>query len=224
MSIDIPTMEQTNPTKSAKLPSFSGLRKDYQTWWVRFIAYATVWKFSAALVTGGETTMPSSDAAVLDEMTVTGKASTAAKQRNALAMANLTMAFETEGLLGIVYKSTSSRWPAGLAHEVVAQLQKKYSPDDRISRVELRTMLNAVSMKTTEDPSVLFEQVSAIRNRYDTAAHQIDEEELIAVIMGAAPKEFISVITSEQRARGNQMTLDDLEAVMYHIGTPAQGG
>jgi hypothetical protein len=78
--------------------------KDYQTWWVRFIAYANVWKFSAALVAGGETTMPSSDAAILDEATAVGKASIAAKQRNVLAMANLTMAFETEGLLGIVYK------------------------------------------------------------------------------------------------------------------------
>jgi hypothetical protein len=53
-----------------------------------------------------------------------------------------------------------------------------------MSRVEeLRTMLNEVSMKDAEDPSVLFEQVSAIRNRYDTAAHQIDEEELLAVVM-----------------------------------------
>jgi hypothetical protein len=75
----------------------------------------------------------------------------------------------------------------------------KYSPDNRISRVELRSMLNGVTMvKNAEDPSELFEQVSAIQNRYDTAVPQIDDEELIAVVMGAAPEKYLSVITCEQ--------------------------
>ena len=80
----------------------------------------------------------------------------------------------------------------------------------KISRVELRSMLNGVSMKNSEDPSVLFEQVSAIQNRYDTDVHHIDEEELIAVVMGAAPEKYLSVITCEQRVKGNLMSLYDL--------------
>ncbi len=88
----------------------------------------------------------------------------AAKERNAVAMANLTMAFETESLFGMVYKSMSNDWLAGLARKVVVQLFNKYSTDDRISRVELRTMLNGLSMRDAEDPSKLFEQVSGIRN------------------------------------------------------------
>jgi hypothetical protein len=76
-------------------------------------------------------------------------------------------------------------------------------------------MLNAVTMRHSEDPSILFEQVSAIRNRHDTVTHQIDEEELIAVAMGPAPKEHILVIASEQPAKGNQMTLEDLKIMMY---------
>jgi hypothetical protein len=45
-------------------------------------------------------------------------------------------------------------------------------------------MMNAVTVKVNEDPSKLFEQVSAIQNRYDTVTHMIDEEELIAVAVG----------------------------------------
>jgi hypothetical protein len=83
-------------------------------------------------------------------------------------MANLTMALNSRSL---------KDWQAGLAYLVVVQLFKKFSPDDGLSRVELRlTFLNAVSMRDKEDPSILFEQVSAIQNRYDTANHQIDEE------------------------------------------------
>jgi hypothetical protein len=60
-------------------------------------------------------------------------------------------------------------------------------------------MLNMVAMKAHQDPSTLFEQVSSIKNCYNTVTHQIkEEEELIAVIMGAAQKEYISVITMEQ--------------------------
>jgi hypothetical protein len=195
-------MDSTPITKSVRMPSFSGLREDFQTWWIRFVAYANVCKFLGALKKGGEASMPSSDAVVIDMTTELGKKIAAANDRNSLAMANLTMAFETENLFGMIYKTISADWPGGLAHEVVVQLFNKYSPDDRISRVELlRTMLNGVSMRDTEDPSILFEQVSAIQNRYDTDTHHIDEEELIAVVMGAAPEKYLSVITWEQRVK-----------------------
>ncbi len=48
-------------TKSVKLPSFSGLRKDFQSCWERSIAYASVGKFSVAPSNGGESTTPSTE-------------------------------------------------------------------------------------------------------------------------------------------------------------------
>jgi hypothetical protein len=155
-------MEVSSSLKSVRLPLFSGVRKDFHTWWIRFVAFANMCNFLEALKKGGEASIPSSDSVVIDITTDAGKMVAAAKKRNALAMANLTMAFQTENLFGIIYKTMSTDWPAGLAHEVVVQLFNKYSPDDRISRVELRTMLNGVSMKDAEDPSILFKQVSAI--------------------------------------------------------------
>ncbi len=74
----------------------------------------------------------------------------------------------------MIYKTMSKDWPAGLAHKVVVELFNKYSPDDRISRVELRAMLNGVSMKNSQDPSVLVDQIiSASRNRHATDTHHI---------------------------------------------------
>jgi hypothetical protein len=127
----------------------------------------------------------------------------AAKERNLLAMANLTMVFQTENLFGLIYKTMSNDCSAGLAYEILVRIFKNYSPDNRISKVKLRSMVNGVSMKDAEDPSKLFEQLTAIQNRYDTVAHQIDKEGLIAVVLGAAPKEYLSVITCEQRVKGN---------------------
>jgi hypothetical protein len=69
------------------------LQKDFQTWWIRFIAYVNVCKFWAALKNGGKVSMPSSDLVAIDIATNAGKKAAAAKERNALAVANLTMAF-----------------------------------------------------------------------------------------------------------------------------------
>jgi hypothetical protein len=80
---------------------------------------------------------------VIDITTDASKIVAAAKERNWLHdMANLTMAFQTENIFGLIYKTMSNDWPARLAHKVVVQLFNKYSQDDIISIVELRTMLN----------------------------------------------------------------------------------
>jgi hypothetical protein len=75
-------MVSTPITKSVRMPSFSGLREDFQTWWIRFVAYVNVCKFLGALKKGGEASMPSSDAMVIDMATEQGKKIAAAKERN----------------------------------------------------------------------------------------------------------------------------------------------
>jgi hypothetical protein len=56
--------------------------------------------------------------------------------------------------------------------------------------------------------------VSAIENWYNTVTQQIEEAELIAIVIGAAPKEFIYVRTSKQQAKGDAITRKDLEVVI----------
>ncbi len=41
--------------------------------------------------------------------------------------------------------------------------------------------------------------------------------------MGAAPEKHLSVITCEQRVRGNLMSLHDLEIVMYQLRRQSKG-
>jgi hypothetical protein len=53
---------------------------------------------------GGEASMPSIDAMVIDISPDLVKEAAVAKQRIGVAMANLTMAFETEILFGIIFK------------------------------------------------------------------------------------------------------------------------
>ena len=75
-------------------------------------------------------------------------------------------------------------------------------------------MLNKLTMKKNEDPSVLFEKISEIQNRYNTARHKLDEEDLIATVISVAPAEYNGLLTGEQCRLGDDLTLKHLEEAM----------
>ncbi len=200
--------------KSVRLPTFDGTDAEFQIFWMRFKAYAKVYKFASALKIGGEADMPASDAEVIDLTDVQGLRQEAAKKRNEIAIANFTMAITSEGTISLVYKAATADWPDGLAHLIVVAMLQRYMPQDTVTRVELRQMLNKVSMKPNDDPRVIFEQISTIENRYTTATQTIEKEDLIAVVLDAAAKDYQAVLTCEQRVRGQSVTLLDLETAM----------
>ena len=77
-------MAEEAKVKSLKLPTFDGAHKKFQLWWVRFTAYATVYKFVQALTIGGEATLTGlTEATVIDTSTDAGKEQEAAKKKNA---------------------------------------------------------------------------------------------------------------------------------------------
>jgi hypothetical protein len=187
--------------KSLRLPLFfDGKHEKFQVWWTRLQAYAgvRVFGFLAALQHGGETTMPADETTVIDETTSIGKLTAAAKKRNAIAVANMTMAFTTDSTMALVYKSKTSAWPSRLSHLIADALKAKYQPQDTMTRVELRHQLNKVKLKKGANPATLFEQLSSIENKYNNLTRQIDQEDLIAVVINAAPVEYQSVLTNEQ--------------------------
>ena len=62
----------------------------------------------------------------------------------------------------MVIKSQTTEWPGGLAWQLTVLLKQKYQPKDRISRVEMRSDLNAIKMRINDDPALLFEKISKI--------------------------------------------------------------
>jgi hypothetical protein len=200
--------------RTARLPEFDGTHASFQIWWVRFAAFAMVHHFVQALAIGGEPLMPAKDTDAVDETTADGKLIMKAKERNARAMANLTLALN-EVTMGIVYEAMTDAYIGGLAHLVIKGLFKKYQPQDIMSKVELRTMLNNIKMKPHEDPAKLFNQISSLKQKYNTSTKKIDDEDLIAVVLSQAPPSYQALLTSEQRVKGNNLTVADLEETMY---------
>ena len=69
-------------------------------------------------------------------------------------------------------------------------------------------------MNKNENLATIFEQLSGIQNLYNTATKKVDEEDLITVVLDAAPKDYQLLLTGEQWQMGNLLTLDDLATAM----------
>jgi hypothetical protein len=151
----------------------------FQIWWVRFKAFTSCSGFSKALGDSIETAMPATELTVI-AVDDAGALIKKAKERNQVAFTQLTMALTTEAAMTFIYKGTTDTdWPSGLAYLVVKALKKKYMPEDTISKVELRRMMNNIKIKKNADPVELFNHVSAVKVRYERPGNAIDENEFI---------------------------------------------
>ena len=83
-----------------------------------------------------------------------------------------------------------------------------------IVKVELQQGLSAISMKASDELTVLFERISAIENKYNTATFTTDNKALFAVVLDAAPAAYKAILTTEQGIKGTALTMEDLESTM----------
>jgi hypothetical protein len=212
------TMDDTTSKTMHTVPKWDGKAKTFQLWWVRFMAFATVHRFSKALGAVRESAMPTSEDAVIAEETEEGKLQLKAKNRNANAIAQFTMAFITETAMSFIYEGMiDPDWPGGLAYLVVKAIKRKHMPDDTVSKVEkveLRRQLNGISMKKGGDPAVLGTQIASIKVRFNKPGQAIDETEFIAVVIAQVPAIYTGVLTSEQLRHGIHLRLHHLFTAM----------
>jgi hypothetical protein len=203
--------------RSVKMPLFNGDRKMFTIFWIRFQGYAVVKGFNDAIMENLDPNLLATDATVIDLATPEGLRQASAKKKNSVAIASMTMAFSTQGLLAMIINSMSIAWPSGLAHTVREQLFHEYRPTDIVALVEVRTALNAVRMKKKADPKDMLEEIAGIRYRYGTVTRPVTEEECIAVAIDAAPEIYAGPMVSEQRSKGTALTLKDLEDCMTQL-------
>ena len=198
--------------KSVRLPMLNGVPKNFQLWWMRFIAYVTVYKFSEAISKDvPDADMPLNEAEKLDESDDAQKKKIVVKKHNAVVMVNLSVVFTSEGTMGLVYQAINANWPNGLVPLLIKGLFKKYQPQDMVMQVELRQMLNKISMKKDSNLVTMFEQITSVENRYNTLTRKIPEEDLIVILLDKSTKDYKAMLMAEQR--GTSMMLEDLELI-----------
>ena len=93
-------------------------------------------------------------------------------------------------------------------------MKEAYQPKDSVTEVELYERLLSVEMKAKDDPRTLFEQVASIQNWYNDGNRQVPKEQLMAVVLRAAPKDYASVLTDVQRVKGTNLEALHLRMTM----------
>eukprot|EP00957_Ditylum_brightwellii_P047441 3603817-Ditylum_brightwellii.AAC.1 len=69
-------------------------------------------------------------------------------------------------------------------------------------------------MKKDDDPMVLFEQISGLRNRHNIASFQIGLDDQITTVLDKAPAKYSTVLTCEQQNQGDALTMAHLQETM----------
>ena len=94
-------MAADGDSKAVKLPACDGSRSKFHMWWMCFMAHAMFYKFSMCLKETAEADLPTNEA----EASTDTQAEKDARKRNSLAMCSFTLAFQTDGLLRLIYKA-----------------------------------------------------------------------------------------------------------------------
>ena len=146
--------------KSVKIPSFSGKPEEHQIWSLKMTAFCGILKCAECMKTSKHADLPEHEEEgkeTNDDGTVrpdTQKEKDA-RAGNLMAMLQLTVAFDSEWLMGKTFASRSDKWPSGRAYVAMKSLADKFAPTDNLSRAELRVQLNKLTLKEGEDPANL---------------------------------------------------------------------
>ena len=129
-------------TATVKVPTFYGDEKNYQSWRVRFEAFARVKGFVGVLVDSG-ITIKEDEVETLELKPKFGSGLSGTRnadeekqyrlgKRNLLEMAHLTISFTSEGLLNKIASATTDECPGGLTYKLMDALKTRYAPKDRM--------------------------------------------------------------------------------------------
>jgi len=120
-------------------------------------------------------------------------------ERNDLAMAAYTMAFQKQKLMNMLNKAKTPKWENGTAYEVTKLLLKRYKQDDAIYEAEMTKELINVKLGESDDLSELFEEIYRIKNVYETKTNVVTDSVLIPFVLSATPAKYHAIITIEMR-------------------------
>ena len=203
-------MDTTSNDKSAtavKVPTFSGKKSDYPIWWMRFRSHARVYNFIQALSEQPDPDLPGTEDAVIDESTDSGKKQKKALHRNTMAVSCLSMALQADDDLKLVMKSITADWPGGQAHIIIKGLNRNYTSENIAAKTRIRQDINKINMTDTMNPKILRKKISQIENRHN---HELGDDDLVAIVIEKAAPVYNTIVAAEQRAKGSQVTADDL--------------
>ena len=209
--------ENRDTNNAVKLPTFSGKKKDFHTWWVQFCAYCTMKKIheaqDKAFILPADPKVPEGD------NDVAKKLSKRCVAQNAAVVACLTVASITSDLIEFCTESATKNYPGGIAKVIVEKLYDKHFPANVVAGVEAELDFSLLKFKPGCDLDEFFTRLLVLRSKYKKSK-KFEEDVLIARTVAKAPPMYIGDLLSEMQVKGCRLTLKDIQDTMksiYHL-------
>ena len=132
--------------------------------------------------------------------------------RNKLAVASLTVAFDTVALMQKINSAKTDEYKGGLAYLIVQSLMKKYRPMDRISKLDALVELDEIEMDSDEEPDEMFNKIATVKQQYQGSG--MDEANYMNHVIQVAPDIYTDNITTIVGNKGDALTLADIQKTM----------
>ena len=168
---------------SLRPPLFDGDRNKYSNWKTKACAYMTWKRCHEATLASHAAKMPEKHDTPLDTSVDAEKKQDTARSQNSMAVAIYTLSFTSNQLVNMIYESSNENYPGGRAWEVAKALDRKYEPKDMMTIVERKNDLDKIKMSIREHPSILFEQLCGIKNKYKNASGKMTDQEMQAYVI-----------------------------------------
>ena len=201
-------------SKSVSVPSFNGKNEEYEMFWIRFQAYASLKGFEVSIDPEQMDVELPVKYNVFDTDADIMKIEKEAIKRNSQAVAAFTLAFKTPALMNLINEGKTADYPNGLAYLIAKEMRDQYKPQDRVTKVEAINALRAIRCKKNQRPDKFFNKLSTAKSKYIA---EITDEMLINEVMVKAPEKYKAVIATECRAKGSNLKLADLKEAMNTI-------
>ena len=114
-----------------------GDMKEFLIWWICLTAFASANGCKLSIGERNASKILPDNAEVLDIITADERTMAEAKQKNKIAIVNLTMALVFDRMISLINTSMGTSWPRSLACQVVAALHSCFVPQGILSCVKM---------------------------------------------------------------------------------------
>ncbi len=107
-------------------------------------------------------------------------------------------------------KQADPNFLTGRAHKVMAELENRYSPNDRMAGTEMLMKLNKIRLKNAhENPLQMIEQIEKLKITYASQSKKLTEEVIVDHIFNVCGSFYPEVLSQLDYAAKKAKTLVD---------------
>ena len=143
-----------------RAPEFDGKDGSYARFMIKWQAFAQI----SGLVPSYTTVLPATQHEILDLTKADEKAKHDVLKVNAKGMYYLTLSLKSATVQNMAMQEMrcDPDWPVGLAHNVMAALEKKFKSQDDVAKMEMEAEVLNIKLTSRQNPQEIGESMLAV--------------------------------------------------------------